>query len=111
MMVADLSARRCTPCEGGVTPLEHDDIERFLAGLRMKWEVHKDRLLRRSFEFDDFMNAMLFVNDIAAIAEDEGHHPDMKISYRTVTIELTTHAIHGLSDNDFILARKIELCC
>ena len=107
---ADLAERHCRACAGHVRPLINDQIEALKSKLTLDWEVLNSRRLRHVFKFDDFMEAMIFVNDIAAVAEDEGHHPDIYIYYRTVVIELTTHKIEGLSDNDFILARKIELC-
>ena len=79
--------------------------------LRTKWHVVNGASLRQEFLFDDFIETMVFVNDVAALAEGEGHHPDMAVSHTTVVLELTTHALDGLSENDFILARKIEMCC
>lgn len=106
----DLNAKHCTPCEEGTTPLDHDDIVRFSNCLDLDWGVVRDARLHHEFRFPSFMEAMLFVNDVAAIAEEEGHHPDLYIYFTRVVVELTTHSIDGLSDNDFILARKIELC-
>lgn len=105
----DLADRQCVPCEGGVAPLDVEDQRRFLAQLTCKWEVVNGTKIRCRFAFDSFIEAMVFVNDVAAIAEAEGHHPDIHVFYGVVVIELTTHAIEGLSDNDFVLARKIEL--
>ena len=108
---SNLAQRHCIPCEGGTAPLDHADIGRFLGNLTLEWAVVDDVKLRREFRFKSYMEAMVFVNDVAAIAEEEGHHPDMCIYFNRVVIELTTHSIDGLSDNDFILARKIEICC
>ena len=107
---SNLAQQHCIPCEGGTAPLDHTDITRFLQNLALQWNVVKDKALRREFRFGSYMEAMVFVNDVAAIAEEEGHHPDMGIHFNRVVIELTTHSIDGLSDNDFIVARKIELC-
>src|SRR5688572_6414159 len=101
----------CTPCETGSAPLDHAEILAFLPTLTLDWNVVDDARLTREFRFGSFMESMVFVNDVAAIAEEEGHHPDMYIYFNRVVIELTTHSIDGLSDNDFILARKIEVCC
>ena len=109
-MKEDLGNRRCVPCEGGVAPLDTEDQKRFLKQLDCEWRVVDDgRKIQYRFLFDSFIEAMVFVNDVAAIAEAEGHHPDIHVYYRQVIIDLTTHAIEGLSDNDFVLARKIEL--
>lgn len=105
----DLIQKHCTPCESGATPLEHEDIGRFLDSLDLDWSVVDGARLKREFVFPSFMEAMLFVNDVASIAEEEGHHPDLCIYFTRVVVELTTHSIDGLSDNDFILARKIEM--
>ena len=107
----NLAQKHCTPCEAGSPPLDHADVLRFMENLALDWTVANDTHLRREFRFNSYMEAMVFVNDVAAIAEEEGHHPDMCIYFNRVVIELTTHSIHGLSDNDFILARKIELSC
>ncbi len=106
----NLTQKHCTPCEDGSLPLQHDDILRFLGGLDLDWKVIRDSRLHREFRFKSFMEAIMFVNDVAAIAEEEGHHPDLSIYFTRVIVELSTHSINGLSDNDFILARKIELC-
>lgn len=103
-----LLKKHCMPCEDGCEPLDPDDVVRFLNELSLDWAVVRNMRLRREFRFDSFMEAMVFVNDIAAVAENEGHHPDIYIYFNRVIIELMTHNIDGLSDNDFILARKIE---
>jgi 4a-hydroxytetrahydrobiopterin dehydratase len=108
---SNLAHKHCIPCEGGTAPLDHADIVRFQKDLELEWKVVDDTKLQREFRFKSYMEAMVFVNDVAAIAEEEGHHPDMCMYFNRVVIDLTTHSIDGLSDNDFILARKIELCC
>lgn len=105
----NLAQKHCTPCEAGSPPLDHADVVQFLHSLNLAWNVKDDLSIQHEFRFKSYMEAMVFVNDVAAIAEEEGHHPDMCIYFNRVVIELTTHSIHGLSDNDFILARKIEL--
>jgi len=105
----NLAQKHCTPCEIGTAPLDHADVLRFLESLALSWQVVNDAIISHEFRFPSYMEAMLFVNDVAAIAEEEGHHPDLAIRFNRVVVELTTHSIHGLSDNDFILARKIEL--
>ncbi len=103
----DLASKKCMHCEGGTKPLDAQTVETYLKVVP-GWEVLEGRKIRRLFKFKDFKEAMDFVNQIAGLAESEGHHPDIKISYNKVKIELTTHAIGGLSENDFILATKID---
>lgn len=106
----DLTKKKCEPCEGGVKPFGLEQIETYMAYLKTPWEVYEDlKKIERKFKFKDFKEAMRFVNIVAELAEQEGHHPDIKINYNRVKIELTTHAIGGLSVNDFILASKVEL--
>jgi 4a-hydroxytetrahydrobiopterin dehydratase len=103
-----LAKKKCVPCEGGVDPLTRTEAQKLLTELN-DWALIDDaRLLAKSFHFEDFAESMAFVNKIAAIAEEEGHHPDLTISYSDVGVELTTHAIGGLSENDFIIAAKID---
>ena len=110
-VVIDLIERRCEPLKQGISPLTVEAILPLRQQLQSAWKVVDNRKLRQAFVFDSFMDAMVFVNDIAALAEDEGHHPDMSIQGREVVLELTTHDLDGLSENDFILARKVEVCC
>lgn len=105
-----LSDKRCVPCEGGAKPLEPAAIKKYLKELRCPWEVINNKKIRHEFTFQDFGEAMYFVNEVAAVAEGENHHPDMHIFFKRVIIELWTHAMGGLSENDFILASKIETC-
>ncbi len=104
----ELTQKKCKPCEGGVPTLTEHQVENYRKTLKTKWEVEDNRKIRRPFEFKDFKGTINFVNKVADIAEEEGHHPDMHIYYNMLVIELTTHAICGLSENDFILAAKIE---
>jgi 4a-hydroxytetrahydrobiopterin dehydratase len=102
----DLRARRCVPCEGGVPRLAAEDVARLLPH-HYGWEVRSERLCKR-FTFGDFAAAMRFVDRMADVAESEGHHPDFCVHYRQVDVSVWTHAIGGLSENDFILAAKID---
>ena len=87
-----------------------EEIEKYLTMLKEKWDVSSDsKLISREFKFKDFKDAMQFVNKVADLAEEQGHHPDIVINYNRVTISLTTHAIGGLSTNDFVIASKIEV--
>lgn len=105
MTGSDLRAKRCVPCEGGVPRLDAGQVAALLAEIP-GWEVRDERLHRR-FTFRDFVTAMRFVNRMAEVAEAEGHHPDFTVHYRQVDVTIWTHAIGGLSENDFILAAKI----
>lgn len=104
----DLTKKKCVPCEGGTPPFTSQQIEEYRPYIQHGWLVLGQKKLRRVFTFKDFVQAMRLVNAIAHIAEEEGHHPDLAISYNSVTVELWTHAIDGLSENDFILAAKID---
>lgn len=101
--------KTCMPCEGGVQPFTEAQIKEYISQLKTEWEVVENKKIRRKFKFKDFKEAIAFVNKVAEIAEQEGHHPDMRVfGWNKVEIELSTHAIGGLSENDFILAAKIE---
>ena len=104
----DLLSAHCQPCEGLLAPLDHEHIARYRAGLTLDWDTLEDAKIRRTFTFPSFRNAVAFVNRVADVAEEEGHHPNLHVRYDTVSVDLSTHAVHGLSPNDFILARKIE---
>jgi 4a-hydroxytetrahydrobiopterin dehydratase len=101
-----LASKRCRPCEGDVAPLTTADAERLRSEVPA-WNLVEGRL-RRRLVFATFVDAMAFVNRVAALAEQEGHHPDFTVHYRQVDFEIWTHAIGGLSENDFILAAKID---
>ena len=101
-----LAQEKCVPCEIGTQPLSHDDAEALRAETPL-WTL-KDGEIEREFRFKDFREAMAFVNKVADIAEEQGHHPDIYISYSKVRLVLSTHKIGGLSRNDFILATKID---
>ncbi len=104
----DLTQKKCIPCEAGTPPLKKDEVEKYLSQLKTSWEVLENTKIKKKFIFKDFKKAMEFVNKVAEIAETESHHPDIYIFYSKVEIELWTHAIGGLSENDFIMASKIE---
>lgn len=107
-MASDLRARKCKPCEGGVEPLPAAAAQALLQELR-GWELVDGRAIRKTVKCTDFLAAVALIQRLAPIAEAEDHHPDFHLTgYRTLTIELSTHAIGGLSENDFILAAKID---
>ena len=104
----DLTQKKCVPCESGMPPLARQEAQA-LMGQLTGWTLSGDaRWLSKEFKCKDFAEAMAFANKIAALAEEEGHHPDLCVAWGRVTVELSTHAIGGLSENDFILAAKIN---
>ena len=103
----ELTDKKCVPCEGGIPALGADQIKQYLDKLN-HWDLTDNQKISKRFVFVNFKHTMDFVNKVADLAESEGHHPDMFISYGTCVVELWTHAIHGLSENDFILAAKID---
>lgn len=107
-MEETLADKRCIPCEGNVPPLSEKEAHALLLQVDDWSLVDEARLLAKQFVFKDFKETMTFVNKVAALAEEEGHHPDLTVSYGSVMVELMTHAIGGLSQNDFVLAAKID---
>lgn len=107
-MTTDLAGRSCEPCEGGVPPLRGDELEDMMDRLDPGWEAVDGHHLKKNFEFDDFVGALEFVNRVGELAEEQGHHPDIHLTWGEATVEIWTHAIDGLSDNDFIMAAKID---
>ncbi len=102
-----LASRHCVPCEGGVKPLDPQAIDS-LQGQVPGWEIVNGHHLRKSWKFPDFKTALAFVNRVAEVAESEGHHPDITVGWGKVEIALWTHAAGGLTENDFILAVRID---
>jgi 4a-hydroxytetrahydrobiopterin dehydratase len=106
---SDLVNKKCVPCEGNVPPLKEEQVAELAKEISAEWKISENKKIFREFSFVNFRHAMDFVNKVADLAEREGHHPDLHISYNKVGVELSTHAIGGLSENDFILAAKIEM--
>ena len=104
----DLTKKKCIPCEGGTPPLTPDEIDDLKQNISSDWKVTDNVKLKKEFFFDDFKHTMKFVNKVAILAEEEGHHPVLHVYYARVEAELWTHAINGLSENDFIMAAKID---
>ena len=107
MSTTPLAARRCVPCEAGTPPLAADQWHPLLEQLH-GWKVQDGVRLAKEYRFKDFLGAVDFVNRITPIAEAEGHHPDLQVGWGRVLVELTTHAAGGLTENDFVLAAKID---
>ena len=106
-MASELLRKSCAPCHGGVAPLQGAALAPLLSQVP-GWQAVDDHHLQRLYRFADFAAALAFVNRIGAIAEREQHHPDIALGWGRVEVTTYTHAIQGLSENDFILAAKIE---
>ncbi len=108
MSTESLASKHCVPCRGGIPPLSEEEARKLLANAS-GWRLEEGgtRLTRR-FELEDFKKAIEFVNRVAEIAEEEGHHPDIAIHWNKVDLVLWTHKIGGLHENDFILAAKVN---
>ena len=107
-MERDLIQQKCEPCRSDTPPFTSEQTAGYLPLISQEWQVVDGKKLQRAFSWKNFLRSMLFVNALAYLAEQEGHHPDMTINYNRVIVELTTHAIGGLSRNDFIMAAKID---
>ncbi len=107
----DLIKKKCEPCEGGISALDISEIHKYQKKID-GWNVIKNKkniyLLEKKFTFKNFLQSQNFVNEVGKISEEEGHHPDILFGWGYATIKVTTHAIEGLSENDFILAAKID---
>ena len=102
-----LAQKHCVPCRGGVDPLKGEALEALKAQVP-GWQVVNEHHLLKSYKFPDFRAALDFVNKAGAIAEEEGHHPDMLLSWGKVEVTIWTHKIDGLTESDFILAAKLD---
>ena len=108
-MAEDLTQKTCEPCEKGTPPLKQEEIDALLPSLHEDWHVIDLHHLERAFHFSNFKQALDFTIQVGQIAEQEGHHPDIVLSWGKVQVTLWTHKIKGLSSNDFILAAKIDM--
>jgi 4a-hydroxytetrahydrobiopterin dehydratase len=104
-----LAARQCIPCTGDVPPLKGAALKHFQRQLLRKWKVVKGHHLEMEFKFKNFRQALAFTNRVGALAEEQGHHPDISLAWGRVKVTIWTHAVDGLTESDFILAAKIEL--
>ena len=102
-----LSEKTCVPCRGGVPPLTSEEIKPLAAQVD-KWNVVDNHHVEKEFNFPDFKTALTFVNKVGAIAEEQGHHPDIFLAWGKAGIKIWTHKINGLTESDFILAAKID---
>ena len=107
--MTSLTERRCKPCEGGVAPLTRTQASELMRQLAAGWKLAEDAgAIGREYAFRDFYRTMSFVNALAHIANLEDHHPDLEVGYNYCRVRFTTHAIRGLSENDFICAAKLD---
>ena len=109
--MSDLFDKKCKPCEGGVLPFDITEIHKYQKKVD-GWDILKDEkkifFLEKKFNFKNFLDSQNFINKVGTISENEGHHPDILFGWGYAKINITTHAIEGLSENDFILAAKID---
>ncbi len=103
-----LAEKSCIPCQGSMSPFGQEEGKVLLNQLKEGWEIQDSGHLYKDFKFPNFIKAMDFANEIAIIAEKEGHHPNLKIAWGACSVEIWTHKINGLSENDFYLAAKID---
>jgi len=105
--MSDLASKHCVPCRGGVPPLKGEDLQK-LSTQVSNWKEVDEHHITKTFIFPDFKAALDFVNRVGTIAEEEGHHPDMTLTWGRVDVKTYTHKIEGLTESDFILAAKID---
>ena len=109
MSVCDLTSKHCKPCEGGVSPLDAEQASGLLAELHKDWSIDSaGKEISRTWSFKNYYQTMAFVNALAWVAHAEDHHPDIEVGYNRCHVRYSTHAIGGLSENDFICAAKID---
>ena len=110
-IMSDLVNKKCAPCEGGILPFNISEIHKYQKKVD-GWDILKDKkeifYLIKKFKFKNFLGSQNFINKVGEISENEGHHPDISFGWGYAEVKITTHAIEGLSENDFILAAKID---
>lgn len=106
--MSSLANEKCIPCRGGVPPLKGDELRSLAEELGNGWQVIEEHHLEKTFPFPDFAQALAFTNRVGAVAEEEGHHPDIYLAWGKVRVTIWTHKIDGLTRSDFILAAKID---
>jgi 4a-hydroxytetrahydrobiopterin dehydratase len=104
----DLKKKKCLPCEAGIKPFTEAEAHQSLQELN-QWELTGAKKIHKIFKFKNYYHTMAFVNAVAWVSHQENHHPDMQVSYNQCVVEYSTHAIDGLSKNDFICAAKIDM--
>jgi 4a-hydroxytetrahydrobiopterin dehydratase len=107
-MPSELAAKQCIPCRGGIPPLSPAENHELLKKLGGDWRVIENHHLEKTYQFPDFAKALAFTNRVGAIAEEQGHHPDIYLSWGKVRLDIWTHKIDGLTESDFVLAAKAD---
>lgn len=105
--MSELASKTCVPCRGGVPPMKGDELNRYLNQVK-GWKAINEHHLTKAFTFPDFKQALAFVNRVGAVAEEQGHHPDILLTWGKAEVTTWTHKIDGLTESDFILAAKID---
>ena len=109
--MSDLANKKCIPCEGDIPPFDVSEIHKYLKKVD-GWDVKKNKdesfFIEKEFKFKNFSESQVFINNVGEIAENEGHHPDISFGWGYAKIKISTHAIKGLAESDFILAAKID---
>ena len=108
MATSELARKHCVPCKGGTTPLKGKELEQLLRKLGNDWRVVNDHHLEKDYTFKNFVEALAFTNRVGAIAEEQGHHPDIYLGWGKVRLTIWTHVINGLTESDFVLAAKAD---
>jgi 4a-hydroxytetrahydrobiopterin dehydratase len=107
-MATELAKRECVPCKGGVPPLKEKEINELFSQLGADWKVVDAHHLEKEFKFKNFRQALDFTNRVGELAEDQGHHPDIFLTWGKVKLTIWTHKIDGLTESDFVFAAKVE---
>jgi 4a-hydroxytetrahydrobiopterin dehydratase len=105
--MTELASKTCVPCKGGTPPLKGEELNELRRQVP-EWEVIEEHHLRRTFRFKNFREALVFVNKVGELAEEQGHHPDISFGWGRVEVTIWTHKIDGLTESDFILAAKVD---
>ncbi len=103
----NLADKHCVPCRGGVPPLKGEELKKYATQVS-DWKIVDEHHLTKTFVFPDFKTALDFVNRVGAVAEQEGHHPDLTLTWGRVDVKTYTHKIDGLTESDFVLAAKVD---
>lgn len=107
-MTSDLAKKECKPCVAGTPPLKGNALQKWRNQLHGGWNVVDEQRLEKKFTFNDFRQALAFTNKVGDVAEQQGHHPDIYLTYGEVRLQIWTHKIRGLTESDFILAAKVN---
>lgn len=107
-MISELAKKECKPCDSKTPPLKGEALKQMQSRLGGDWKVLDEQRLEKEFKFPDFRHALEFVNDVGEVAEEQNHHPDIYFTYGQARIQIWTHSVKGLTENDFVLAAKID---